>query len=185
MDVQTMERARGCMVAAGLFFRKGNEDIAQAIELGLRTDDDPAELYDFCLKRDSADPSVLAACSLIIFFMVRDGLQVKKACFKAWETADQVKDGIVQAVSSGMIAAEKPRQRGKLLVSFEADNSLRGDLSLAIYLSLLKRGESFAARLAAIRKLKRRNAQIMAAAFAGALCGLQEVNSAAFPNAGQ
>ena len=178
MDAQTMERARGCMVAAGMFFQKGYEDIAQSIELGLRTSDDPAELYDFCLHRSSADPSVLAACSLIIFFMVRDGLQVKKACFKAWQTADLVKDDIVQAVSNGMIAAEKPKQRGKLLVSFESDPSLRGDLSLAIYLSLLKRGESFANRLATIRKLKRRNAQIMAAAFAGALCGLQEVNTA-------
>ncbi len=81
MDAQTMERARGCMVAAGMFFQKGYEDIAQSIELGLRTSDDPAELYDFCLHRSSADPSVLAVCSLIIFFMVRDGLQVKKACF--------------------------------------------------------------------------------------------------------
>ena len=36
----------------------------------------------------------------------------------------------------------------------------------------------FKERLANIKKLQRRNAQIMAAAFAGAMCGLTEVNVA-------
>ena len=178
MDTKTMERARGCMVAAGLFFQKGHEDIAQAIELGMRLSDEPQVLYNDCLQRDSADSSVLAACSLIIFFMVRDGLQVKKACFKAWRTADLVNDDVVSAVSEGMMAAEKPKQRGRLLVSFEANPSLRTDLSLAIYLNLMNPKADFKTRLENIRKLKRRNAHIMAAAFAGAMCGLKAVNAA-------
>ena len=79
MSRDSLERARGCMVAAGMFFQPGAEDISQAIELGLRTEEDPDDIYKICIKRVTADKSVLAMASLIIFFLVRDSLPMKKA----------------------------------------------------------------------------------------------------------
>ena len=60
MDKYAMERARGCMTAAGMFFQQGAEDISQTIELGLRTTDEPETIYETCIKRSTANKSVLA-----------------------------------------------------------------------------------------------------------------------------
>ena len=65
MDKYALERARGCMTAAGLFFKPGAEDISQVIELGLRTEEEPIAIYESCTKRTTADKSVLAMTSLM------------------------------------------------------------------------------------------------------------------------
>ena len=69
VETSALERARGCMTAAGMFFQPGAEDISQAIELGLRTEEEPEEIYKICVERVTADKSVLAMASLIIFFL--------------------------------------------------------------------------------------------------------------------
>ena len=175
MDKQALERARGCMTAAGLFFQKGAEDISQTIEMGLRTDSDPAEIYASCTRRDTANKSVLAMASLIIFFLVRDGVRLKKACMSAWQVADKFNDPIIQAVSNALIAAEKPRRRGKLVAGFLTSDALQDKLSLAIYLNLMNMEDSFHAHIQELQKQLDSETRIMGAAFAGAVYGLKEV----------
>lgn len=181
MDKAALERARGCMTAAGLFFKPGAEDISQAIELGLRTDADPIDIYESCTKRTTADKSVLAMTSLIIFFLVRDGVKVKKACMSAWKVADEFHDPIIKAVSNALMAAEKPKMRGKLVAGFLSSTNLQDKLSLAIYLNLAKMEDSFRAHMQELSKQPDNETRIMGAAFAGAIYGLKEVNSAGKP----
>ncbi|SHK78267.1 hypothetical protein SAMN05216582_11752 [Selenomonas ruminantium] len=177
MDRNAVERARGCMTAAGLFFQVGAEDISQAIDLGLRTDTDPVELYEFCNQRNTADKSVLAMAALIIFFLVRDGVKMKKACMSAWQVADKFHDPIIQAISNALTAAEKPKRRGKLVAGFLTSQNLQDKLSLAIYLNMAIAEDSFHARMNELRKQPDNETRIMGAAFAGAIYGLQEVNA--------
>ena len=177
MDRDAVERARGCMTAAGLFFQPGAEDISQAIDLGLRTDADPVELYESCNKRASVNKSVLAMASLIIFFLVRDGMKMKKACMSAWRVADQFHDPIIQAVSNALTAAEKPKRRGKLVAGFLTSQDLQDKLSLAIYLNIAIAEDSFHARMNELRKQPDNETRIMGAAFAGAVYGLKEVTA--------
>lgn len=179
MDKYEMERARGCMTAAGLFFQHGAEDISQAIELGLRTDSDPAELYEACTKRATANKSVLAMASLIILFLVRDGVRLKKACMSAWKVADKFNDPIIKSISDALVAAEKPKSRGKLVAGFLTSNDLKDKLSLAIYINLLEMEDSFHAHMTELRKQPDNETRIMGAAFAGAVYGLKEVNAEA------
>lgn len=177
MDKQALERARGCMTAAGLFFQQGAEDISQAIELGLRTDSDPVVLYESCIKRSTANKSVLAMASLIIFFLVRDGVRVKKACMSAWKVADKFNDPIIQAISNALVAAEKPKRRGKLVAGFLTSEDLKDKLSLAIYLNMMNMEDSFHAHIQELKKQPDHATKIMGAAFAGAVYGLKEVNA--------
>ena len=177
MDRDAVERARGCMTAAGLFFQPGAEDISQAIDLGLRTDADPVELYESCNKRATINKSVLAMASLIIFFLVRDGMKMKKACMSAWRVADQFHDPIIQAVSNALTAAEKPKRRGKLVAGFLTSQDLQDKLSLAIYLNIAIAEDSFHARMNELRKQPDNETRIMGAAFAGAVYGLKEVTA--------
>ena len=177
MDRDAIERARGCMTAAGLFFQPGAEDISQAIDLGLRTDADPVELYESCNKRASVNKSVLAMASLIIFFLVRDGMKMKKACMSAWRVADQFHDPIIQAVSNALTAAEKTKRRGKLVAGFLTSQDLQDKLSLAIYLNIAIAEDSFHARMNELRKQPDNETRIMGAAFAGAVYGLKEVTA--------
>ena len=181
MDKCALERARGCMTAAGLFFKSGAEDISQAIELGLRTDAVPADIYESCTRRTTADKSVLAMTSLIIFFLVRDGVNVKKACMSAWKIADKFKDPIIQAISNALMAAEKPKVRGKLVAGFLSSKNLQDKLSLAIYLNLANMEDSFYAHMQEISKQPDNETRIMGAAFSGAVYGLKEVNAAGKP----
>lgn len=181
MDRYAMERARGCMTAAGLFFKPGAEDISQVIELGLRTEEEPADIYESCTKRTTADKSVLAMTSLIIFFLVRDGVSVKKACMSAWKIADKFNDPIIQSISNALIAAEKPKVRGKLVAGFLSSKKLQDKLSLAIYLNLIKMEDSFRAHMQEISKQPDNETRIMGAAFAGAVYGLKEVTAAGKP----
>lgn len=173
----TLERARGCMVAAGMFFQKGAEDISQSIELGLQVEGDPEELYRKCTQRESADKSVLAATSLIIFFMVRDGLRTKQASLAAWKVLDKFRDPIIKPISDALRASEKIKNRGKFLARLLRSDDLQDELSLAIFLNCLNMEDTFSARLQEIRKQERVNVRIMAAAFAGAWYGLQEVSA--------
>ncbi|BAL83747.1 hypothetical protein SELR_20390 [Selenomonas ruminantium subsp. lactilytica TAM6421] len=175
MDRDAVERARGCMTAAGLFFQPGAEDISQAIDLGLRTDADPVELYESCNKRATINKSVLAMASLIIFFLVRDGMKMKKACMSAWRVADKFHDPIIQAVSNALTAAEKPKRRGKLVAGFLTSKELQDKLSLAIYLNIAIAEDSFHARISELKKQPDHETRIMGAAFAGAVYGLKEV----------
>ena len=178
MDKYSLERARGCMTAAGMFFQQGAEDISQAIELGLRTAEEPVAIYESCMKRTTADKSVLAMTSLIIFFLVRDGVTVKKACMSAWKTADNFNDPIIQALSNALMAAEKPKLRGKLVAGFLSSDKLQDKLSLAIYLNMADMENSFRAHMMEIRKQPDNETRIMGAAFAGAVYGLKEVSAA-------
>ncbi len=177
MDKYAMERARGCMTAAGRFFQQGAEDISQTIELGLRTTDEPETIYETCIKRSTANKSVLAMASLIIYFLVRDGVKVKKACMSAWKVADKFKDPIIQSISSALTAAEKPKSRGKLVAGFLTSNDLKDKLSLAIYLNVAIAEDSFHARMVELTKQPDNETRIMGAAFAGAVYGLKEVNA--------
>lgn len=177
MDRNAVERARGCMTAAGLFFQQGAEDISQTIELGLRTDEDPAKIYELCNQRNTANKSVLAMASLIIFFLVRDGVKVKKACMSAWKVADQFNDPIIQSISNALVAAEKPKRRGKLVAGFLTSKDLKDKLSLAIYLNLMNMEDSFHAHIQELKKQPDHETRIMGAAFAGAVYGLQQVNA--------
>ena len=177
MDRYAMERARGCMTAAGMFFQKGAEDISQTIELGLRTTEEPEAIYETCIKRSTANKSVLAMASLIIFFLVRDGVKVKKACMSAWQVADKYKDPIIQAIASALTAAEKPKCRGKLVAGFLTSQDLKDKLSLAIYLNVLEMEDTFHARMQELKKQPDNETRIMGAAFAGAKYGLKEVSA--------
>ena len=181
MDKYALERARGCMTAAGLFFQQGAEDISQTIELGLRTDADPQEIYEACTKRSTANKSVLAIASLIIFFLVRDGVRIKKACMSAWQVADKFNDPIIQSISNALVAAEKPRRRGKLVAGFLTSHDLKDKLSLAIYLNLMHMEDSFHAHLQELKKQPDNETRIMGAAFAGAIYGLKEVSAESRP----
>jgi len=178
MAISALDRARGCMTAAGLFFQKGAEDISQAIELGLRTDDTPENIYETCMGRDSADKNVLAMTSLIIFFMVRDDLNVKKAVLSAWRIADKYDDPIIKELADALMAAGKSKSRGKYLAQLLMSKDLRENLELAIYINTVKMEDSFAAHLSEIKKLEQTNAKIIAAGFSGAFYGLKEVNAA-------
>lgn len=177
MDTYALERARGCMTAAGLFFQQGAEDISQTIELGLRTDSDPAEIYEACMKRNTASKSVLAIASLVIFFLVRDGVKVKKACMSAWQVADQFNDPIIQSISNALVAAENPKRRGKLVAGFLTSKDLKDKLSLAIYLNVAIQEDSFHAHMQELKKQPDNETRIMGAAFAGAVYGLKEVTA--------
>ena len=181
MDKYALERARGCMTAAGIFFKPGAEDISQVIELGLRTEEDPADIYESCTKRTTADKSVLAMTSLIIFFLVRDGVTVKKACMSAWKIADKFNDPIIQSISNALMAAEKPKVRGKLVAGFLSSQKLQDKLSLAIYLNLIKMEDTFRAHMQELSKQPDNETRIMGAAFAGAVYGLKEVSAAGKP----
>jgi len=178
MDKLALERARGCMTAAGLFFQKGAEDISQTIELGLRMDVDPAEIYETCMNRNTADKSVLAMASLIIFFLVRDGVRVKKACMSAWQVADKFNDPIIQSISNALMAAENPKRRGMLVAGFLTSQDLKDKLSLAIYLNVANMEDSFYAHIQELKKQPDNETRIMGAAFAGAIYGLKEVTAA-------
>lgn len=175
MSRESLERARGCMTAAGLFFQPGAEDISQAIELGLRTDDEPEEIYKICVERVTADKSVLAMASLIIFFLVRDKLPMKKACMAAWKTADKFKDPIIKSLADALIAADTPKRRGQLVANFLKSNNLRDKLGLSIYLNVMEMEDTFHAHINEIRKQPEIETRIMASAFAGAIYGLKEV----------
>lgn len=177
VDKQALERARGCMTAAGFFFQQGAEDISQTIELGLRTDAEPQEIYETCTKRPTANKSVLAIASLIIFFLVRDGVRVKKACMSAWKVADKFNDPIIQSISNALMAAEKPKRRGKLVAGFLTSNDLQDKLSLAIYINLMNMEDSFHAHMQELKKQPDNETRIMGAAFAGAVYGLKEVTA--------
>ena len=181
MDRNAMERARGCMTAAGLFFKPGAEDISQAIELGLRTDEEPESIYESCIKRTTADKGVLAMTSLIIFFLVRDGVSVKKACMSAWKVADKFHDTIIKAISNALMAAEKPKMRGKLVAGFLSSDNLQDKLSLAIYINMISMEDTFRAHMLELSKQPDNETRIMGAAFAGAVYGLKEVNAASKP----
>jgi hypothetical protein len=124
---------------------------------------------------------VLAMTSLIIFFLVRDGATVKKACMSAWKIADKFNDPIIQAVSNALMAAEKPRVRGKLVAGFLSSQKLQDKLSLAIYLNLIKMEDTFRAHMQELSKQPDNETRIMGAAFAGAVYGLKEVNAAGKP----
>lgn len=178
MDKYALERARGCMTAAGLFFQQGAEDISQTIELGLRTDAEPQEIYEACTKRSTANKSVLAIASLIIFFLVRDGVRIKKACMAAWKIADKFNDPIIQSISNALVAAENPKRRGKLVAAFLTSNDLKDKLSLAIYINIMSMEDSFHAHIQELKKQPDNETRIMGAAFAGAVYGLKEVNAA-------
>ena len=175
MDKYALERARGCMTAAGLFFQRGAEDISQTIELGLRTDAEPKEIYETCISRSTADKSVLAMASLIIFFLVRDGVKVKKACMSAWQVADKFNDPIIQSISNALMAAENPKRRGQLVAGFLTSKDLKDKLSLAIYLNVAIKEDSFHAHIQELKKQPDNETRIMGAAFAGAVYGLKEV----------
>ena len=177
MDKQTMNRARGCMVAAGYFFKKGYEDISQTIDLGLQLDKTPQEVYQICQKRNSADKSVLAMTSLIIFFMVRDCLTLKKASLAAWRIAEEFHDNIGSTLANAVLAIDRKDHRGRLVAQFLTSDDLKDKLSLAIYINLIKMDDTFFAHLQEIKKHDKVEMQIMAAAFAGAFYGLEEVNS--------
>ena len=174
----TLERARGCMVAAGMFFKKGAEDISQSIELGLQVDQEPEELYEKCMERESMDRSVLAITSLIIFFMVRDGVNAKKASLSAWNVADKFHDPIIKSVHDALKLADKNASRGKYLAKLMMSTDMKDELTLAIFLNCLPMEDSFYAHLQEIKKHQQINMQIMAAAFAGAKYGLKEVTAA-------
>lgn len=178
MDRCAMDRARGCMTAAGLFFKPGAEDISQVIELGLRTDEKPETIYEACVKRTTADKGVLAMTSLIIFFLVRDGVSIKKACMSAWKVADEFHDPIIKAISNALMAAEKPKMRGKLVAGFLSSHNLQDKLSLAIYLNMVQMEDSFRAHMQELSKQQDNETRIMGAAFAGAVYGLKEVTAA-------
>ena len=173
----SLERARGCMVAAGMFFQPGAEDISQAIELGLRTEEDPDDIYKICIERVTADKSVLAMASLIIFFLVRDNLPMKKACMAAWKTADKFKDPIIKSLADALIAADTPKRRGQLVAGFLKSQDLRDKLGLSIYLNLMEMEDTFHAHIGEIKKQPEIETRIMASAFAGAIYGLKEVSA--------
>lgn len=177
MDKYALERARGCMTAAGLFFQQGAEDISQTIELGLRTEEEPQAIYEACTKRTTANKSVLAIASLIIFFLVRDGVRIKKACMSAWKVADKFNDPIIQSISNALVAAENPKRRGKLVAEFLTSNDLKDKLSLAIYINTMDMEDSFHAHIQELKKQPDNETRIMGAAFAGAVYGLKEVNA--------
>lgn len=173
----TLERARGCMVAAGIFFKKGAEDISQSIELGLQIEQEPEALYQKCMQRESADRSVLATTSLIIFFTVRDGLRTKQASLAAWKVLDRFHDPIIKSIAGALRAADKQKNRGKFLARLLSSEDMQDELSLAIFLNCLSMEDTFHAHLQEFRKQERVNVRIMAAAFAGAWYGLKEVNA--------
>lgn len=177
MDRNALERARGCMTAAGMFFQPGAEDISQAIELGLRTDEEPDEIYKICTERVTADKSVLAMTSLIIFYLVRDGLHMKKACIAAWKTADKFKDPIIKSLADALIAADTPKRRGQLVANFLKSSDLRDKLGLSIYLNVMPMEDTFHAHMKEIKKQPDIETRIMASAFAGAVYGLKEVSA--------
>ena len=177
VETNALERARGCMTAAGMFFQPGAEDISQAIELGLRTEDKPEEIYKICVERVTADKSVLAMASLIIFFLVRDNLPMKKACMAAWKTADKFKDSIIKSLADALIAADTPKRRGQLVANFLESKDLRDKLGLSIYLNVMEMEDTFHAHLIQIEKLPEIETRIMASAFSGAIYGLKEVSA--------
>lgn len=165
------------MTAAGLFFKPGAEDISQAIELGLRTEETPEDIYKICEERSTADKSVLAMTSLIIYFLVRDGLKMKKACLAAWQVADQFKDPIIKSLSEALIAAEKPKRRGKLVAGFLSSKDLKDKLALSIYLNIMSMEDTFHAHVNELKKQPDIETRIMSSAFAGAIYGLKEVSA--------
>ncbi len=173
----SLERARGCMVAAGMFFQPGAEDISQAIELGLRTEEEPEDIYKICVERVTADKSVLAMASLIIFFLVRDNMTMKKACLSAWKTADKFKDPIIKSLADALIAADTPKRRGQLVANFLKSDNLRDKLGLSIYLNVMEMEDTFHAHMNEIKKQSNLETRIMASAFAGAIYGLKEVSA--------
>ena len=173
----SLERARGCMVAAGMFFQPGAEDISQAIELGLRTEEEPEDIYKICVERVTADKSVLAMASLIIFFLVRDNMTMKKACLSAWKTADKFKDPIIKSLADALIAADTPKRRGQLVANFLKSDNLRDKLGLSIYLNVMEMEDTFHAHMNEIKKQSNLETRIMASAFAGAVYGLKEVSA--------
>ena len=177
METNALERARGCMTAAGMFFQPGAEDISQAIELGLRTEEEPEEIYKICVERVTADKSVLAMASLIIFFLVRANLPMKKACMAAWKTADKFKDSIIKSLADALIAADTPKRRGQLVANFLESKDLRDKLGLSIYLNVMEMEDTFHAHLIQIEKLPEIETRIMASAFSGAIYGLKEVSA--------
>jgi hypothetical protein len=177
VETSALERARGCMTAAGMFFQPGAEDISQAIELGLRTEEEPEEIYKICVERVTADKSVLAMASLIIFFLVRDNLPMKKACMAAWKTADKFKDSIIKSLADALIAADTPKRRGQLVANFLESKDLRDKLGLSIYLNVMEMEDTFHAHLIQIEKLPEIETRIMASAFSGAIYGLKEVSA--------
>ena len=177
VETSALERARGCMTAAGMFFQPGAEDISQAIELGLRTEEEPEEVYKICVERVTADKSVLAMASLIIFFLVRDNLPMKKACMAAWKTADKFKDSIIKSLADALIAADTPKRRGQLVANFLESKDLRDKLGLSIYLNVMEMEDTFHAHLIQIEKLPEIETRIMASAFSGAIYGLKEVSA--------
>ena len=177
VETNALERARGCMTAAGMFFQPGAEDISQAIELGLRTEEEPEEIYKICVERVTADKSVLAMASLIIFFLVRDNLPMKKACMAAWKTADKFKDPIIKSLANALIAADTPKRRGQLVANFLESKDLRDKLGLSIYLNVMEMEDTFHAHLTQIEKLPEIETRIMASAFSGAIYGLKEVSA--------
>ena len=177
VETSALERARGCMTAAGMFFQPGAEDISQAIELGLRTEEEPEEIYKICVERVTADKSVLAMASLIIFFLVRDNLPMKKACMAAWKTADKFKDSIIKSLADALIAADTPKRRGQLVANFLESKELRDKLGLSIYLNVMEMEDTFHAHLIQIEKLPEIETRIMASAFSGAIYGLKEVSA--------
>ena len=165
------------MVAAGMFFQPGAEDISQAIELGLRTEEEPEDIYKICVERVTADKSVLAMASLIIFFLVRDNMTMKKACLSAWKTADKFKDPIIKSLADALIAADTPKRRGQLVANFLKSDNLRDKLGLSIYLNVMEMEDTFHAHMNEIKKQSNLETRIMASAFAGAIYGLKEVSA--------
>ena len=96
----------------------------------------------------------------------------------AWKTADNFNDPIIQALSNALMAAEKPKLRGKLVAGFLSSDKLQDKLSLAIYLNMADMENSFRAHMMEIRKQPDNETRIMGAAFAGAVYGLKEVSAA-------
>ena len=172
-----LSRARGCMTAAGLFFARGAEDISQTIELGLQADMKPVDIYKRCMGRKSADNSMLAATTLIIYYLVYSGCSMKKACLNAWQIADQFHDDISESISAAILAAERPDKRGKLVAGFITSSDRHAKLSLAIYLNLIDMEDTFKAHIEEIKKQDSYDTRIIAAAFAGARYGIKAVSA--------
>jgi hypothetical protein len=99
----------------------------------------------------------------------------------AWKIADKFNDPIIQSISNALMAAEKPKIRGKLVAGFLSSQKLQDKLSLAIYLNLIKMEDTFRAHMQELNKQPDNETRIMGAAFAGAVYGLKEVSAAGKP----
>jgi len=106
--------------------------------------------------------------------MDKYALERARGCMTA---ADKFNDPIIQSISNALMAAENPKRRGQLVAGFLTSKDLKDKLSLAIYLNVAIKEDSFHAHIQELKKQPDNETRIMGAAFAGAVYGLKEVTA--------